>query len=115
MKAAIQNIFDVAAGVLLGLMIWRFIERSPRERVFIDDTPSPGPPPVRRGDYREPNMKPPRRPLSVAQSAAKWQQARMTCRECGQVWQAVAPVVAEYYECPGCEHMNPAPYLEGES
>jgi phage FluMu protein Com len=39
----------------------------------------------------------------------RWQFSKMKCNECGHLWMAVSPVVAEYLECPNCSHMNPAP------
>jgi hypothetical protein len=46
-----------------------------------------------------------------------WMVAQMECLICGKEWIAVAPVEADYYECPLCAHMNPAPVvpMDGEA
>lgn len=39
----------------------------------------------------------------------KWHTSEVSCKVCFHVWVAVAPVIADYLECPLCHHMNPAP------
>ena len=41
-----------------------------------------------------------------------WQQTSMDCDNCGYEWQAVHPVTCEYLQCPVCQWMTPAPYVE---
>lgn len=41
-----------------------------------------------------------------------WQASEVECDKCGYKWAAVHPVTCEYLECPICQHMNPAPFVE---
>jgi hypothetical protein len=44
-----------------------------------------------------------------------WQASQMHCGECVHEWVAVHPIEEEYLQCPVCDHMNPAPFIDPES